>query len=45
MLFLGGREHIAATAEGQELAAAWVADNGDLRTSSYLHPSVIWRAA
>jgi thiamine biosynthesis lipoprotein len=45
VLFLGGREHIAAMAEGQELAAAWVADNGDLRTSSYLDPSVIWRAA
>ncbi len=45
VLFLGGREHIAAAAEGEELAAAWVADNGDLRTSSRLDPSVIWRAA
>jgi thiamine biosynthesis lipoprotein len=45
VLFLGGREHIAATAARQELAAAWVADNGDLRTSAYLDPSVIWRAA
>ena len=45
VLFLGGREHIAATADGEELAAAWVAENGDLQTSSRLDPSVIWRAA
>jgi FAD:protein FMN transferase len=45
VLFLGGREHIVATVEEQALAALWVADNGDLRTSSWLDPSVIWRAA
>ena len=45
VLFLGGRQQIAATADRLALAALWVADDGAPRWSSRLDSSVIWRAA
>ena len=45
VLFVGGREQIAATAEDHALGALWVGTDGVLGTSSRLEPSVIWRAA
>jgi thiamine biosynthesis lipoprotein len=45
VLFLGGRQQIAATADRLALAALWVPEDGAPRWSSRLDSSVIWPAA
>jgi thiamine biosynthesis lipoprotein len=43
-LFLCGVDGVAQQAEAQDLAALWVADDGQMGTTSAMDPLLIWRA-
>jgi thiamine biosynthesis lipoprotein len=45
VLFLGGRDDIAAQASAHGLAATWVADDGAIGMSEHIAPAVIWQAS
>jgi hypothetical protein len=45
VLFLSGRDDIAAQASAHGLAALWVADDGTIGMSEHIAPAVIWQAS
>jgi thiamine biosynthesis lipoprotein len=45
VLFLSGRDDIAAQASAHGLAALWIADDGAIRMSEHIAPAVIWQAS
>ncbi|MDT4982476.1 MAG: FAD:protein transferase [Pseudonocardiales bacterium] len=45
VLFLSGRDDIAAQASAHGLAALWVADDGAIGMSEHIAPAVIWQAS
>jgi thiamine biosynthesis lipoprotein len=45
VLFLSGRDDIAAQASAHDLAALWIADDGAIGMSEQIVPAVIWQAS